>query len=280
MNELLSVVISNYNKEPYLEQCINSVIKQTYRPIEIVIVDDCSRDESRVLLEKLADFFQEIRLVFLEINQGVSNARNEGIRKAKGKYITVLDADDFYWSNKKLEQEMELLDKLERQGINNSVAFSKLIAVNKEGKYLWEYKTHPCFSGDGMRRMILSGRKLHYPREYCYKKELHDAIGGYDTKMNLYEDLDYLLRLSECADFYCTSKVGNAYRITDSGLSSLDKKKTGAALEDLKKRYLAAYPLYIRFFLELVNRIMQIKSFIRQKIRVALIKGGLWKPKS
>lgn len=280
MGELLSVIISNYNKEAYLEQCICSVISQNYRPIEVLVVDDCSQDASRTLLTELAARFQEVRLVFLDTNQGVSNARNEGIRQAKGKYITVLDADDFYWNNKKLEYEMELLYKIENQGEENAVAFSNLIAVNKEGKFLWKYKTRSFFQGESMRKMILSGRNMHYPREYCFRKELHDKIGGYNTGMSLYEDLDYLLRLSKYSNFYCTNEIGNAYRITYEGLSSVSGKKTKRVLEELCRQYRKDYPVYIRSVFKIVNIMNYVKNVIKQKIRLMLIKAGLWKPKA
>lgn len=278
--DLLSVIISSYNKQPYLVQCVESVIRQTYRPIEIILVDDCSTDGSRQLIQELEKEHPEIHSVFLPENQGVSSARNAGICAARGSYVTVLDADDFYANERKLENEMQLLKKQESQGIDNAVAFSKLIAVNREGKFLWQYKTRMLFQGSKLRELVVAGKNLHYPREYCFCKKWHEKIGGYDRNMNLYEDMEYLLRLSEHCDFYCTGEVGNAYRMTGQGLSSADIARNHRVLEGLKKQYRLSYPVYQRAVLLFLSSIRRAGDAGKQWLRRILIAWGLWTPKS
>ena len=72
-NSLLSVIIPNYNKQKYLQECIESVIRQSYKQIEIIIVDDCSTDNSREIILELAQKYASIRPIFQEKNGGVSH---------------------------------------------------------------------------------------------------------------------------------------------------------------------------------------------------------------
>ncbi|WP_440602883.1 bifunctional glycosyltransferase/CDP-glycerol:glycerophosphate glycerophosphotransferase [Bacillus sp. GB_SG_008] len=93
-NLKLSVVIANYNKEQYLEQCLNSVINQTLKDIQIIVVDDGSTDNSIEILRTYEKQYEQIT-VYVQDNAGVSAARNSGLQHAKGEYVTFLDADDY-----------------------------------------------------------------------------------------------------------------------------------------------------------------------------------------
>ncbi len=90
----VTAVIVNYNKEPYISQCIESVINQSLQPIEIIIVDDGSTDNSRIISSRYAAAHPHVRYLNQE-NKGVSSARNKGLSYAKGEYVAFLDADDY-----------------------------------------------------------------------------------------------------------------------------------------------------------------------------------------
>ena len=96
--DLISIIIPIYNVEKYLEKCLNSVISQTYNNIEIILVNDGSKDKSKEICNNYAKRDNRIRVIHNE-NKGVSNARNTGIDIAKGKYITFIDADDYVDKN-------------------------------------------------------------------------------------------------------------------------------------------------------------------------------------
>ncbi|MGR6337109.1 bifunctional glycosyltransferase/CDP-glycerol:glycerophosphate glycerophosphotransferase [Priestia megaterium] len=90
----VTVVIVNYNKEPYISQCIESVINQSLQPIEIIIVDDGSTDNSGIISNRYAVAHPHVRYLTQE-NNGVSSARNKGLSYAQGEYVAFLDADDY-----------------------------------------------------------------------------------------------------------------------------------------------------------------------------------------
>jgi len=100
---LVTVIITTYNREIYLETAIKSVILQTYRNIEIIIVDDGSDTNYG---QQICNKYPKIKY-FYKLNGGVSSARNFGIRKAKGEYIAFLDDDDF-WGKSKIEKQIKI----------------------------------------------------------------------------------------------------------------------------------------------------------------------------
>lgn len=108
----VSVVIPNYNGERFVERTLKSVLDQTYQRFEIIVVDDASTDLSPALIQAFADKDPRIRLIRLKKNGGVSNARNVGIREAKGEYIALLDNDDL-WTPDKLERQISLAAEAE-----------------------------------------------------------------------------------------------------------------------------------------------------------------------
>ncbi len=102
-----SIVIPAYNNEKYVEQCVRSVLKQPVK-VEVVIVDDGSTDGTGEICDALAD--EDRVTVIHQTNQGLSAARNEGIRRATGDYVAFLDSDDFYFEGKLAEIERAIMD--------------------------------------------------------------------------------------------------------------------------------------------------------------------------
>lgn len=92
----VSIIIPVYNVAPYVEECIQSVLRQDYKNLEIIIIDDCGTDNSMELVEKLVkNSSRDIVILKHDYNKGLSAARNTGIRRATGDYIFFLDSDDF-----------------------------------------------------------------------------------------------------------------------------------------------------------------------------------------
>lgn len=93
-NPLISVIVPVYNVQEYLVQCVESLVHQTYNNIEILLVDDGSTDDSGLICDKYADEYENI-YVYHKTNGGLSSARNYGIDKANGEYLSFIDSDDF-----------------------------------------------------------------------------------------------------------------------------------------------------------------------------------------
>lgn len=103
----VSVIIPVYNSSKHIKECLESVINQTYKNIEIIVVDDASSDNSTEIIKNLND--PRINIIQLKQNLGVARARNKGIEIATGDYICFLDSDD-YWILDKLEKQVKFIE--------------------------------------------------------------------------------------------------------------------------------------------------------------------------
>lgn len=125
-----------YNAEKYIQEAIESVIRQTHTNWELVIIDDCSMDKTRLIIESFMD--NRIKYHLLPKNKGVVYARNFGIDNSNGNYITFLDSDD-YWKDNKLEKQLNYLKDYkchfvysDYRKINEDGTFRGRIKVKKE----------------------------------------------------------------------------------------------------------------------------------------------------
>lgn len=140
----VSIVMPVYNAEKFLTESIESIIHQTYENWELIAVDDCSTDRSSQILRKYAELDRRIIPIFLERNSGAAAARNEGIRRADGKYLAFLDSDDV-WLKNKLKNQIDIMEKkgyafsftsyglmdVNGKQINKKVAVPQRITYNK-----------------------------------------------------------------------------------------------------------------------------------------------------
>ena len=106
----ISVIIPVYNGEEYIEEAIESVFKQTFDDFELLIVDDCSTDNTKEIVEKTIKHDPRGFLISLKENKGKAHALNQGIQQAKGRYICLLDADDVFFPDK-LEHQAKFMDE-------------------------------------------------------------------------------------------------------------------------------------------------------------------------
>jgi len=97
-NIKISVIIPTFNREKLIGNSIKSVLNQTLKNFELIIVDDGSTDNTKEVVDKFQD--KRIKYIKLDTNQGASNARNIGIKNAKGKYMSFQDSDDIFYPNK------------------------------------------------------------------------------------------------------------------------------------------------------------------------------------
>jgi glycosyltransferase involved in cell wall biosynthesis len=107
---LISVIMASYNHEKYIPESIESVLDQSFNDLELIIIDDTSKDNSRKVIEKYSKVDPRVRLVFHEKNLGIAKTFNEGIQLSKGKFIAFLASDDV-WTVDKLKKQMEILEK-------------------------------------------------------------------------------------------------------------------------------------------------------------------------
>ena len=107
--ERISVVVPNYNNCQYIERCLDTVLSQSYENLEIIIIDDCSTDNSVEIITHYAENDKRVVPIFNTENIGVARNRDKGIMMSTGYFVTTIDSDDIYFSNVKLETEYDRL---------------------------------------------------------------------------------------------------------------------------------------------------------------------------
>ena len=132
--KLISVIIPFYNEKDYFNECFISVINQTYKNLEIIIVNDGSDEHYKKKLENLQIKYSKKIRVFHQQNKGVSSARNFGIKQSKGEYIAFIDADDV-WLPHKLEYQLEKISTLKVKFLHGSY-----LVVDEDEKFIGKFK--------------------------------------------------------------------------------------------------------------------------------------------
>lgn len=160
-SELVSVIMPTYNSEKFIEKTVASALNQTYRKLEVIIVDDCSKDNTRTVVERLSDNDSRVRCVFQNENQGAAVARNVGIKNARGKYIAFLDSDDT-WLPDKIEKQINVL----RNG--HPFVFCAYDFVDGDGNHIGnksKIKTEVSYR-DELTKTYISTPTVIYDREF------------------------------------------------------------------------------------------------------------------
>jgi glycosyltransferase involved in cell wall biosynthesis len=202
-NKLVSIIMPCYNSERFIVESINSVLDQSYKFFELIIVNDASTDNSVNLISSYKD--SRIVLINLEKNEGVSSARNKGLSIAKGDYIAFIDSDDIWISNK-LEKQIELLNK------DWDVICSNYSTFNLNGLINTRYAPEIITYKDMLRSCFIG----NLTGIYHAKK-----IGKFYQKNVGSEDyLMWLSVLKKAEKAYCIQEPLAKYRIHETSLSS------------------------------------------------------------
>jgi teichuronic acid biosynthesis glycosyltransferase TuaG len=126
-NNLVSIITPSYNSKRFIKKTIASVLSQTYKNWEMIIVDDVSPDNSNEIIEEFIKKDSRIKLIKLEKNSGAAMSRNKALEMAKGRYIAFLDSDDIWYENK-LERQIDFMQKN-----NYPISFTSYETINKDG---------------------------------------------------------------------------------------------------------------------------------------------------
>lgn len=196
MNQpLVSVLIPNYNHEDTIMETLQSVLNQTYKNMQIIIIDDGSTDESWNLINQFKD--SRIEAYRLEKNQRICKATNYGITKIKGDYVARMDSDDI-WYPEKIERQLEYMTS--HKGCK--VCFTWCDFIDENGNNINDIEINRVrlhevkFSSqeDAVERFYFRGNCLVHS-SVVMEKEVMQTIGEYDIGYNQLQDLDYWRRI-------------------------------------------------------------------------------------
>ena len=239
---LISVVVPIYKVEKYLPLCVDSILRQSYKEIEVILVDDGSPDLCPEICDSYAKKDKRVRVIHKK-NGGLSDARNAGIEQSKGKLICFIDSDD-YISTTYLE---DLLDCMRKYDADFSLCgFSR---ITDNGEILETDKLeNGALTPNEYWKSVYSAHSVSYVVAWnkLYKKKLFNQVKY--TKGRVNED-EIILHdiIRQCKKIASTDKVDYFYRVRNDSI--IGKNKNGAMLED------AFYGIYerLKYFIDCKN---------------------------
>ncbi|QYN49779.1 glycosyltransferase [Apibacter sp. ESL0432] len=219
---LVSIVAINYNNSKHLVETLDSIDQQTYKNIELIIVDDCSTDDSVKKIDQwLLTYNKPFQFIKHTENKGICKTINDGYKVAKGKYISSIATDDLMLP-KKTEIQVQLLENTDdRVGMVFSDAF--LIDENSspiESKFIEKYKSNVFhINSENIYEDLLKGNFIP-AMSIMIKSKIFSEIGYFDESLN-YEDYDMWLRIAEIYKVHYSDYISAKYRIHNSSFTQV-----------------------------------------------------------
>ncbi len=220
MNEEIpiSVVMSVYNGERYLSLAITSILKQTFKDFEFIIVDDGSTDRSLKIIRKYEKTDSRIR-VLVQDNQGLAAALNNGIAMARGKYIARMDDDDISLPNR-----LDLQYSFMESHLDVLASSGLAVIINKWGDEYEEWRTEENSSKIDSRHIDEGCTSLCHPASII-RKTAWEAVGGYSPDIRYAQDLDFWLKIGELGSLANISEPLILYRLHSNSASGTHRQE-------------------------------------------------------
>ena len=226
-NELVSCIIPTYKRSDTLGRAITSVINQTYRNVEVLVVDDNEKgDEYSLRVLETVNNFSDERVHYISQKKHINGAeaRNEGIRKSKGAYIAFLDDDD-WWEKDKIQKQVDFIKKCP----NTCGAVSTLLSYYANGKLI--KKTLP-YEGGYIFKEILRREYSVMTSSVLVKKAALDVAGYFDINLKRAQDLQLLANLTYKFELYQLPEYLVNINVDDNGNRG-DSRRT----KEIKKAF-------------------------------------------
>jgi glycosyltransferase involved in cell wall biosynthesis len=214
-NPRVTIIMPAYNAAETIGDSIESVLQQTYRNWELIVIDDCSTDKTFEIVQSYSN--TQIKLLRLEENKGISAARNAGVREASGEYIAFLDSDDL-WLPKKLEIQIIY----HRANPSCMISHTAFIAFHgkKKGSKLWRQKFVCAKRKRGNLLPLLYYNTIVATLTVMMRRSLFMDLGGFDIEIHGCEDLDLWIRIAQNGyQFGYINEILGRYRTNPGGIS-------------------------------------------------------------
>lgn len=229
---LVSIVMPVYNGKTkgMLDEAINSCLSQSYRNIELILVDDCSTDATYQCFEEFAALDRRVRIIKNRTNQKLPSSLNIGFANARGEYYTWTSDDNFYMP----QAIEEMLTYLE---LNNktSIVYADFICINKGKK---ELKSSRVNKSELLFFYNCIGAC------FLYRRNVHSELGGYDTDLFLVEDYDFWLRAYNKFEYMYINKKLYYYTEHEQSLSTTRQKEVCKADLKIVKKNIASNHMF------------------------------------
>src|SRR5688572_6294346 len=264
---LVSVIILCYNQAELISRAIESVLEQTYENIQLVVVEDCSKDNSREVITGWQQKYPgKIKVYFQPVNKGHPASMNTGYRLCDGELITFCDGDDWYFPEK-IENEVAFL----RANPGVDVVYSNFDFYTVKGQFLkhWALDEKSIPTGDVFLPLfsLAYPDRVHFRYELTSKKIIEET-GHYDERIPIWVDWDFRLRLASKYKFGYCHYIGSAYTENPEGLTNILKQET--ILKNLQFVIEKNKPVLKKYTDHLAGRALKAISMPIQKLMLAI----------
>ena len=222
-NPLVSVICLCYNHSDFVVECLNSVNNQTYKNIEIIVVDDCSDDDSVAVIENYKKAFPQIIFIANKHNLGSTKSFNQALKIAKGDFVIDLATDDLLIENC---IELQLNQFKNSALLNLGIVYGNAENVVENGEHQSYYykvnsnkKVLKARQTGNIYNQVLAGGDSYCSASAMIRKSVYDDLNGYDEHL-VYEDLDFWIRASHKYNIYFIDDVLMKKRIVKNSLGS------------------------------------------------------------
>lgn len=237
LKPLVSVVTPVHNAGRYIKQAIESTLAQTYRPLELIMVDDGSTDNGPSVMQEFASN-PKVKIIRHATNAGIITARQTAINHATGDYIAVLDADDYWPDHDKLAKQIAFLNT----HLDYSLVGSNADLVDQSGnkKDILKYPER-----DKTIRQQLLIRNCFVHSSIMFRREAYQRVGGYlASERDGVEDYGLILRLGRQSKLANLPDITTAYRVNPTGISQRQRRQQIINSLNLVKKNHDSYPNY------------------------------------
>lgn len=228
--KMVSAIIITHNRVDYLKKAFESVKNQTYKNIEIIVIDDNSNDGTKEFCTNQKD----IKYIFIpeEEHKNGNYARNLGIKNSNGEYIAFLDDDD-EWMPTKIEKQVELLEN----NTNVGMVYTATCTYINDGKIKFDTHVKSDLKGDCSKKSLYN--IITSSSAIMIKRELLNETGLFDEELNYWQDTEFIIRLSQFTNFDYIDEPLIIYRETYSDKNRISNKVNGflEAVEYINKKY-------------------------------------------
>lgn len=228
----ISIITVTYNSEKYLEETIESVLKQIDYLFEYIIIDGKSKDQTINIIEKYIPAFNGKLRYISEPDDGIYDAMNKGIKIAQGEIIGLINSDDYY-----TQYALQEVQSIFKKNPNVDCIYSDVYVINENSQIEYTKKAS--------LKDLNKGMSLNHPT--CFiKKYTYQSIGLYNTRYKIAADYDFALRMRKHnCQLYQSSRILSNYR--DGGISVKNAKKGILDTYNIQKEYYGfLYASYIR----------------------------------
>ena len=253
-NNLISVIINCRNSQKYIKETIDSVINQTYKNFEIIIVNNNSTDNTKNIIFSYSDQ----RIKYFELNKSISlgAARNIALKESSGEFIAFIDSDDI-WDKSKIEQTLKEFQN------NIGLVYSDVVYFNSEKSFNL-YKGRKAYEGNCFSSLLID-YNLCISSCVISRKYMNKFL--FDENLNVCEDLDFFLKISYKSKLKYVPKTLVKYRIHGSNLSITNQhmfyEEFKIVLKNLQQKFNIENKLIIK--MEDINYINYAKFFWKNR---------------